>query len=263
MLREVLLSDVDVEALRAGKHWALLAARFPAVAVQTLASGEGAQVLRLEVEEWRAPGFDPCTWDPRVFTAAGTERLALHLVGTEDEELARSALEILTRYQGLVGQRNADSSSSLFDHLLDRHRGQYALSEASARARYQHALDTWQWVVWLEPQADLATQLAALFHDLAEPAAPHPHGHTLERIHALLAEAEVDAATCERVLELLSPRGPSTLPGRRALLEKADALSFLSLNSDGFRQHFSPEHRCWRGELAWLLGTHPLPPFAS
>ncbi|ADO75166.1 HD domain-containing protein [Stigmatella aurantiaca] len=263
MLRQVLLSDVDVEALKAGKDWALLAARFPAVAVQALASGEGAQVLRLEVEEWRAPGFDPSSWDPRIFTAAETERLALHLVGAEDEGLARSALEILTRYQGLVGQRNADSSGSLFDHFLDRHRGQYALGEASVRARYQHALDTWQWVLWLEPQADLATQLAALCHDLDESAGPEPHGHALERTQALLAETRVDTATRERVQGLLSHRGLSTGPGGQPLLEQADALSFLSLNSDGFRQHFSPEHRCWRGGLAWLRGTALLAPFAS
>ncbi|SEM64406.1 hypothetical protein SAMN05444354_12058 [Stigmatella aurantiaca] len=258
MLRQLLLSELDVEALKAERGWAELAARFPAVAVQALASGEGAQVLRLEVEEWRAPGFDPFTWDPRVFTAAGMERLALHLVGTEEAGLARSALEILTRYQGLVGQRNADSAGSLFDHLLERHRAQYALDQPQACARYQHALDTWQWVLWLEPQADLATQLAALFHDLD---VPEPGAG--EQTHALLTEAGLDAATCEAVRELL--RAPESSPrGRRqALLEEADGLSFLSLSTEGFRQHFGPAHRCWRGAPKWLPGTRPLLPFAS
>ncbi|SET72221.1 hypothetical protein [Stigmatella erecta] len=253
MLRQLLLSELDVEALKAERGWAMLAARFPAVAVQALASGEGAQVLRLEVEEWRAPGFDPFTWDPRVFTAAGTERLALHLVGTEEGGLARSALEILTRYQGLVGQRNADSAGSLFDHLLERHRAQYTLEHPQERARYQHALDTWQWVLWLEPQADLATQLAALFHD----------AHAPERTYALLAEAGVDAATCASTGELLGP--PAAAPGnrRQALLEEADGLSFLSLSTEGFRQHFGPQHRCCRGAPKWLPGTRPPLPFAS
>jgi hypothetical protein len=260
MLRQLLLSEVDEEALKAGKDWALLAARFPAVAVQTLASGEGAQVLRLELEEWRSPGFDPFTWDPRVFTAAGTERLALHLVSTDEAGLARSALEILTRYQGLVGQRNAASSGSLFDHLLERHRAQYALDNAQERARYQHALDTWQWVLWLEPQADLATQLAALFHDLD---VPEPRGPGVERAAALLTEAGVEAATCEHVRELLRPPAPASGDRRQAILEEADGLSFLSLNTEGFRQHFGPEHRCWRGGPKWLPGTRPALPFAS
>jgi hypothetical protein len=253
MLRQLLLSELDVGALKAERGWAQLAARFPAVAVQTLASGEGAQVLRLEVEEWRAPGFDPFTWDPRVFTAAGTERLALHLVGAEDAGLARSALEILTRYQGLVGQRNADSSGSLFDHLLERHRAQYTLEDAQERARYQHALDTWQWVLWLEPQADLATQLAALFHDTGAP----------ERACVLLGEAGVDTATCESLRELLTRPQASPSGRRQALLEEADGLSFLSLSTEGFRQHFGPEHRCWRGAPKWLPGTRSALPFAS
>jgi hypothetical protein len=243
MLRQLLLSEFISEAWEAESHWALLAAEFPAVAVQPLASGEGAQVLRLDVEEWRAPGFDPFTWDLRVFSAAGAERLALHLVGARGRELATAALEILTRYQGLVGRRNGESSGSLFQHLLERHRALYDLGKPRACAYYHHALDTWQWVLRLEPEASLAVQVAALFHDVAEPSFEETSpACNAERTCALLSELGVDAATRERARELINrhePQGEDTAP---ALLEDADALSFFSLHSPGFLRCFPPTH---------------------
>jgi hypothetical protein len=243
MLRQLLLSDWNAGTSQAEAGWALLAAEFPMVAVQPLVSGEGAQVLRLEVEEWRSPGFDPSTWDPRVFSAADVERLALHLVGAPGESLSAAALEILTRYQGLVARRNAASSGSRFDCLLERHRALHELGSSRARAHYQHSLDTWQWVLRLEPEADLAVQVAALFHDGDDPAfeeAPPMRG--AERTRALLSELEVDAATRERACALITrqerPEGEAAL----TLLDEADALSCFSLHSPGFLRCFNPAH---------------------
>lgn len=269
MLCQLLLEDAspgeDAEA-RAG--WARLAAEFPTVSVQALSEGQGAQVLTLDVSEWRAPGFDPFDWDPRVFAADGTERLALHLTGARGAELASAALEILTRYQGLVGRRNAASSGGLFDAILARHRALHDLSLPLVRADYLHALDTWQWVLRLAPDAALAVQVAALFHDVerlvseADKRVEHTasdyqafkDAHAArgaEMTCALLAELGVNAETREEVRHLVTKHeragGDSTL----ALLNDADALSFFSLNSSGFLRYFSPEHT--RRKVAYTL----------
>lgn len=268
MLRQLLLDDVadaDPEA-RAG--WARLAAEFPTVSVQSLAAGEGAQVLTLDVSEWHAPGFDPFDWDPRVFAADGTERLALHLTGASGARLAAAALEILTRYQGLVGRRNAASTGGLFDALLARHRALHDLSLPLVRADYLHALDAWQWVLRLAPGAELSVQVAALFHDVerlaSEPERRVEHtagdyqafkdahaARGAEMTCALLAELGVDAPTRERVRHLVMKHERPGDDAALSLLNDADALSFFSLNSSGFIRYFSPEHT--RRKVAYTL----------
>jgi Domain of unknown function (DUF4202) len=268
MLRQLLLSDVDTASPERGEGWRLLAAEFPTVAVQPLGMGEGSQVLCLDVEEWLRPGFDPFSWDSHVFSAAEAERLALHLVGAEGETLASAALEILTRYQGLIGRRNAASSGTVFDQILARHRALHDLDKPLVRADYHHALDTWQWVLRLEPEADLAAQVAALFHDverlLSEADARVEHkaenyqmfkdAHAAlgaELTCALLEELAVDAATSEPVRWLVTRHERPGEDNALALLNDADALSFFSLNSSGFIRYFSPEHS--RRKVAYTL----------
>lgn len=259
MLRQLLLSEVDTAGCDVGEGWALLAAEFPTVAVQPLAAGVGSQVLCLNVEEWQEPSFDPASWDPRVFSAAGAERLSLHLVGAQDEPLARAALEILTRYQGLIGRRNAASSGPLFDRILERHRALHDLNKPLVLADYRHALDAWQWVLRLEPEAGLAVQVAALFHDvehlLSEADARAEHkaedyqlfkdAHAAlgaELTCALLEELNVDPATCECVRWLVTRHERPGEDPTLALLNDADALSFFSLNASGFIRYFSLAH---------------------
>ncbi|WP_224370668.1 DUF4202 family protein [Hyalangium versicolor] len=258
MLRQLLLSEIDTSS-RGGAGWTLLAAEFPTIAVLPLASGEGSQVLYLDVEEWQAPGFDPFSWDHRVFSAASAENLALHLVGACGEPLAHAALEILTRYQGLIGRRNAASSGELFNRILERHRALHDLNKPLVRADYQHALDAWQWVLRLAPNADLAVQVAALFHDVerllseakvrveheAEDSQIFKDAHAAlgaELTCALLEELQVDAVTCERVHWLITRHERPGEDSALALINDADALSFFSLNSSGFIRYFSPEH---------------------
>jgi hypothetical protein len=241
MLRQLLLDAIGQEAdPEARASWARLAAEFPTVSVQSLAAGEGAQVLTLDVSEWRAPGFDPFDWDPRVFAACGTERLALHLTGASGAALAGAALEILTRYQGLIERRNAASSGGLFDLVLARHRELHDLNWPLVRADYLHALDAWQWVLRLEPQADLALQVATLFHDVERLVSG-----AVARIEptacALLEELGADRATRERVHHLVTPHARAEGDAALALLNDADALSFFSLNSSGFLRYCSPE----------------------
>jgi hypothetical protein len=269
MLRQLLLDDVGHEVgPEARASWARLAMEFPTVSVQSLASGQGAQVLTLDVSEWRAPGFDPFDWDPRVFAASDTGRLALHLTGASGAALASAALELLTRYQGLVERRNAASSGGLFDIVLARHRALHDLSRPLVRADYLHALDTWQWVLRLEPQADLAVQVAALFHDVERlvPEADARVAHTAaddpafqdalaargaRMTCALLEELGADRDTRERVRHLVTRHERAEADAALALLNDADALSFFSLNSSGFLRYFSPEHT--RRKVAYTL----------
>ena len=269
MLRQLLLSDYASEGPSAGNGWALVQAEFPTVAIAPLSAGRGMRVLRLDVSEWGSLDFDPFTWDARIFGADETsEQLALHLEGARGEALVLAALEVLTRYQGLVGRRNAASSDPLFDRLLARHRALHDLGLPLVRADYQHALDAWQWVLRLRPDADLAVQAAALFHDVerlvseADRRVEH-HAENYQAFkdaHAargarmawqVLKEVGTDLTVCERVKELVSkherPGGDPDL----ALLNDADALSFFSLNASGFIRYFDAEHS--RRKVAYTL----------
>jgi hypothetical protein len=276
MLRRLLLSEPELRAdgttpATAGA-FVLLTEEFPTIDVQPCLQGGGGNALRLDAREWRAPGFDPFDWDERVFGAAAEHRgdeLALHLTGAPFEALGATALEVLTRYQGLVGRRNAASEGPLFDALLARHLALHDLSKPLVVADYRHALDTWQWVMRLAPQADLALQLAALFHDverlLSEADARVEHHaqnyQAFKNAHAargadlacaLLSDLGVDPGTRERVRWLISrherPEGDTCL----ALLNDADALSFFSLNASGFARYFPLEHT--RRKVSYTLG---------
>ncbi|HEX8703698.1 MAG TPA: hypothetical protein VF815_32980 [Myxococcaceae bacterium] len=243
MLRQLLLSEFEAEVLKAKESWAQVAAQFPSVTVQPLAAGVGAQVLRLDVEEWLRSGFEPSSWDARVYSVAGAERLALHLVGAQGKDLARAAREILTRYQGLIARRNTACAGPVFDCLLERHRTLHDMNQAHGRAHYQHSLDTWQWVLRLEPEADLAVQVAALFHEVEGPlfegSSP---ARSADMARELLAELGVELGTRERVCRLLTHDERTSEEAERALLDKADNLSFFSLHTSDFIRFFGSEH---------------------
>lgn len=273
MLRQLLLSDSDSRAHDMGHASCgalrLLAEEFPTVAVAPFAPGVPANVLSLDVQAWRAPGFDPFDWDESIFGAAREgQGLALHLTGAPRETLAATALEILTRYQGLVVRRNAASEGPLFDALLARHRALHDFGKPLVVADHRHALDTWQWVLRLAPQADLALQTAALFHDVerllseADARVEHhaTHYQAFKDAHAargadvacgVLAEVGVDAGTCERVRWLIGRHERPEKDVSLALLNDADALSFFSLNASGFARYFPVEHT--RRKVAYTL----------
>jgi hypothetical protein len=276
MLRQLLLSEPDLRADSTTRATAgafvLLAEEFPTIDVQPcLRTGE-TNALRLDAREWRAPGFDPFDWDERVFSAAAQQRgndVALHLTGAPCEALGATALEILTRYQGLIGRRNAASEGPLFDSILARHLALHDLSKPLVVADYRHALDTWQWVLRLDPRADLALQISALFHDverlLSEPDARVEHHvqdyQAFKDAHAargadltcaLLSDLGVDTSTRERVRWLISRHERPEEDTHLALLNDADALSFFSLNASGFARYFPLEHT--RRKVSYTLG---------
>jgi hypothetical protein len=178
-----------------------------------------------------------------VYSAAASERLALHLVGAQGEELGTAALEILTRYQGLIGRRNAACAGPEFDCLLERHRLLHDLSRARGRAHYQHALDTWQWVLRLDPEAELAVQVAALFHEVEGPLFEGASAaRSADMARELLAELGMETSLREQVCRLLMRQERASEEPARELLDEADSLSFFSLHASDFLRAFGPEH---------------------
>jgi predicted metal-dependent HD superfamily phosphohydrolase len=218
----------------------------------------------VQVAEWESQNFNLYEMDWRLDTLAeqGCGPFAVDIFG-EPGELARAAGEILTRCQRWMDRRNEASRSRLFDRILAEHRDAHDLSKPLVRADYDHALDTWQWTLRLDPDADLAVQLAALFHDVerlaSEADARVEHraadyqafkddhaARGAELAAALLARVGVDAGTRERAARLIAEHEHLPGPGDAdaaalSLLNDADALSFFSLNSAGYLDYFGPE----------------------
>ncbi len=197
---------------------------------------------------------------------------ALLLAG-EEERLPGFAREVLTRCQRLMDRRNTASLSALFDRVLAEHRALHDLAKPLVRAGYNHALDTWHWALRLEPEADLAVQLAALFHDVerlvseADVRVEH-HAANYQAFkddHALkgawmadqtLSRAGVDERTRRRTARLIAeherpPAADDPEAREIALLNDADALSFFSLNSVGYLDYYGPEQT--RRKVAYTL----------
>jgi hypothetical protein len=277
MIRQLLLSETEpgTHAARPSPPgvFALLSAEFPTVVVRLRAPRAPGPRVRLEASEWRAPGFDPSLWDERVFDAAAQalprEGLLLHITGAPLQALAATALEMLTRYQGLIGRRNAASRGALFDTLLAHHRALHDTSKPLVVADYRHALDTWQWVLRLESRADLALQIAALFHDVEWPRAeadtrvelPAHDYQAVKDAHAergaefasaVLAEVGVEPDLRERVRGLILRHERPAADPELALLNDADALSFFSLHASGFARDLPRPHT--RRMVAHALG---------
>ena len=195
----------------------LLASEFPTLTF-TAAIDPGRCDVLFEVDEWEgAPRFEP--WDAQM--NASTRELGVRGRGGAG---SRAAMEILTRYQRFIGRRNEASDHALFDRILALHAEAYAVI-----ADFDHAIDTWQWMLRLEPDASLAAQVAALFHDI-------------ERLAGdILRRAGADAALLARVQELIAGEQRRGDDPEGRLLNDADALSFFSLNSAGYADHFGAE----------------------
>src|SRR4051812_5805660 len=207
---------------------------------------------RLEVEQksWQSKEFDFYRFDDRVDRAAEEPCATLQLLGAP-EWVQSHALGVLTRCQRAMDRRNEASRCSLFDRAVHKARVVFDRGKPLGLADYRHAVDTWQWVLRLDSEASIDSQLAALFHDIerstsetderVEHRAADYAG--FKRLHAqrgaelvdqLLGELGAPRATRERVAELVREHEESGSDRERALLNDADALSFFSLNSSGF-----------------------------
>jgi hypothetical protein len=141
--------------------------------------------------------------------AASSETVSLRAPA---ESLDAIAWQVLTRYQRLIGRRNASSRGRTFDATLR------ALGGSST---HDIGLDTWQWLLRLDDGASLTLQLAALlrWEDIAV-------------AYDLLRLAGVAIGTAGDVRDVLCDRPAD------ALLRDAAALSFLSLASEEYVDTF-------------------------
>jgi hypothetical protein len=231
--------------------------------------------LSVSLERWQSPSFNFHELDSAVDALAESQDgpFALLLPGFDEA----GACAVLTRCQRWADRRNAASRDPLFDRVLRRHREAHDLAKPLVRADYNHALDTWQWLLRLAPDAGLAVQLAALFHDVErlvseadtrvehQAAAPPADYQSFKDAHAargaemasaLLAEAGVESETRRRTARLIAlHEGPPAADDPEAeaisLLNDADALSFFSLNSAGYLEYFGPEPT--RKKVAYTL----------
>jgi hypothetical protein len=192
---------------------------------------------------------------------------AISVRGEAPELVVQVACEVFTRFQRHLNRRNACSAVPLFDAVLRAHRGLHDCGRPLVRADYDHALDTWQWMLRLAPEASLAAQLAALFHHVerlesdaharVEPpdyqAAPNAHAaQGAELTYAVLRSAGVDSRTAARTREIVASHERRGRDVEVDLLNDADALSFFSLNSSGYLDSFGAAQT--RRKVAHTLG---------
>lgn len=194
--------------------------------------------------------------------AVGEGKVVLVLSG-RGSALARTTRDVLVHYQRLLPRRNRASRG--FDEILRRHLAAHDLDKPLVRADYDHALDVWQWVLRLSPEASQAVQIAALFQDVErlwsepdvrlEQHAPdyqafkeaHARGGA-ESTRTMLAGA-VDPVVLDRAATLIANHERPDADPERIVLNDADALSFFSINSCGFLRYYGEANT--RKKLAW------------
>jgi hypothetical protein len=234
-------------------------------------SREAAPTVEVLAARWRNPAFDLLALDREIaeVLADSPTPLCLRLVdhGDSAPACASTALEVVTRYQRLLEGRNAQSDGPLFDRVLEAHRALHDLSKPLVAADYDHALDTWRWVLRLEPQASRAAQVAALFHDVERlvseselrveqhaadyEAFKRAHAAAGARLARVTLEALGDEELAARVEALVAGHERPGADPEGQLLNEADALSFFSLNASGFIAYYGLTHT--RRKVAYTL----------
>ena len=255
----------------------MLVREFPEVLASPRRTDETSARLEVSLADWNVDHFDPTTLDAA--TRRMTEPFALELVADGVRDVERAAVEVLTRCQSLLERRNAASSTELFDRVLAAHRSLHDLDKPLVAADYHHALDTWQWLLRLDPAAGSALQIAALFHDIERLQSEadrriehhaedyqafkdaHARGGAAVVVH-VLARLEAPLSVIQRTRELVARHERPGSDPELALLNDADALSFFSLNTPGFLEYFGPTHtrrkviytlRRLRPQLRWRM----------
>jgi hypothetical protein len=230
--------------------------------------------VEISVADWLAPDARLLAFDRQVHAAedSAVERriddgahatnqdanFALTLHG-EEPGLTTARRQIGLRYQRLFTRRNAASGHARFDAVLTRHAALHDRTKPLVRADHDHALDVWQWVLRLAPDASEALQIAALFHDI-ERLASEPERRIEQHASdylgfkqrhaqrgaammlAALAELPIEPTVSARAAALIARHEQPEADLELSLLNDADALSFFALNSPGFLAYFGPEH---------------------
>lgn len=235
---------------------------FPTVRVERTSTC-GIRDVIVDEHVWRG-AFDLRTFDERIEN--GGPNVGITVRG---HDATRIACEVLTRYQRFLGRRNHASLGALFDSVLRVHAGIHDASLPLVKADLDHAIDTWQWMLRLQPEAGLAAQLAALFHDIerleSEPRERIEHRapdyQSFKEAHAqkgadrafeLLAKAGISTGDAERARDLICRHERRAGDAEVLLLNDADALSFFSLNSPGYIDYFGLAQT--RRKVAYTLG---------
>ena len=239
-----------------------LPVEFPTLRIGPLGAAPVPVDVVVDARAWRsAPRFD--AFDEAV------ERRVADVVAIRGEGAAAIAGEVVTRWQRFVDRRNEASIGPAFDAVLRIHAGLHDTTKPLVKADRDHALDTWQWMLRLEPKVGLAAQLAALFHDVerleSEPdrrVEHHAPDHQAfkdaharrgaELASAALREAGVSEDVIERVRALIASHERRDVDPAGDLLNDADGLSFFSLNSPGYLAYFGADQT--RRKIAYTLG---------
>ncbi|HVU49228.1 MAG TPA: DUF4202 family protein [Polyangia bacterium] len=212
---------------------------------------------------WAHDDFDLCALDDEVWACiARRGRCELHVAddGAPPERLAEVAWQVAIRFQRFDIPSNPAAATPLFQGILAAHGELFDRTRPLVAADHDHALDTWRWLLRLAPDAGLALQIAALFHDVERlvteaEARVEQHArdyHAFKRAHAeagarmvseLLSRLQTPREVIESSFALVAHHeaAPSAVSGAGPLVN-ADALSFFSLNAPGFARHFGPAH---------------------
>lgn len=267
MLLTIVMQGRLASAELADAGWDAVRRTFPTVEIR-LAGAAPEEAPVVESSWWRSADYDPHELDLRAGDAVTglSPELVLHLDAAAAGPIV--AAQLLTRLQGGLARTNSASEGPIFRAALARHRGLHDVSRPLVRADYAHALDAWQWVLRLNPEASLAVQLAALFHDIERlgtestrrieqhaddyQAFKDAHAAAGARLtREVLGEVGCAGPVLDRVEALVRAHERLDDDPERALLGDADALSFFSLNAPGFLSHYGPEHT--RRKIAWSL----------
>jgi hypothetical protein len=253
----------------------ILTREFPTIGIVVTQEGSNcAGGLVIEDFAWRG-AFEFARFDDGVANGR-----PLGVITVRGDDSAGVACEVLARYQRFVARRNDASFGRVFDEVLRRHAGLYDVSSPLVHAELDHAMDTWQWLLRLDPAASLGAQLAALFHDVErldkDPQEKLEHRAPDHRAVAKDAKATSrgdEKSVRDQVLSIFVDAGVKAddiacaaeiLDGyeRRAhevsVLDEADALSFLSLESSRYADHFGLAQT--RRKVAHTFGRLGSPP---
>jgi hypothetical protein len=214
--------------------------------------------LTISTQQWLAKDADLLDFD-RAIHRFEDDGVPFRLCLDVDTFGNRDAIEqIVTRYQRLMPLQS--SLSPVIHDVLRLHGTLFDKAKALVRADYDHALDTWRWLLRLDPHAGAALQIAALFHDIervwsegdvrvehqAEDYASFKRRHAVtsaEKVVELLGALGLPQTMLREVQDLVRDHD---IAGRSvdsaSLLNDADALSFFSLNSWGYLMYFGEEH---------------------
>ena len=160
--------------------------------------------LVVTAARWAGDDYDLLALDDEVWRCFGRHgRCELRIVddGADLDRLAETALQIAIRYQRFDLSTNPASATPFFQQILAAHEGMFDRRRPLIAADHDHALDTWRWVLRLEPHASLSLQLAALLHD----------------VEGLAGEDEASGARSPRATGTTTTRrssGPRRRPGR-------------------------------------------------